>query len=228
MWYPALARSLRGEPHHHRFPEIRRAHRALPPARPDQLVIGGGQRRRQVRCHEQLARQVAQALHERWPATWVVPPDAAPLHRRPDLFPARCHRASVNRPANGHVPVPDESIQVHPAMMARPRRPVIPITRRPSRDRPACRTGWPRRVGAKRSSTLQPMASAGLKQVLRRARCPAGIAAPALAARRVQPRSNVSRAGWPAPGTCAGWDRPRTRSCCPRPPAGAARPPGRP
>ena len=42
-------------------------------ARADQLVIGRGQRRRQVCRQERLARQIVHALHERRPATRVIP-----------------------------------------------------------------------------------------------------------------------------------------------------------
>ena len=128
------------EPHHDRLSEIRQRHGARPPARPDQLVVGGGQRRRQVRRCERLARQVVHALHERGPATGVIPPDAAPLHRRPDQLPASRHRTGVHRPANGHIPVPNKSIQVHPAMMTPAMRPVTRLTRRFGKQ-PRCRRG---------------------------------------------------------------------------------------
>jgi len=103
------------EPHHYRAADI---NRRPPPARADQLVISGGQRRRKAGRGERPGGQVIDP-HQWRPGRGIGLAQAAPGHRLPDQLPARRRRPRVHRPANGHEPVPEEGINVHPAMMTR-------------------------------------------------------------------------------------------------------------
>jgi hypothetical protein len=55
------------------------------------------------------------------------PSSTKPSGACPDQLQARHHGARVNRPANGHVPIPHEGIQVHEAMMGTATRACHPI-----------------------------------------------------------------------------------------------------